>query len=160
MWTPDAIEHHIGAALPGVAPKCVWGETSFFYNPGAALPHGVYFSTLKTQDGANDAASRLDRDGVFRLSIGLGRIGYTPLFGAPPERPAKGETVRTPFDPTERDLLMPHPIYAWMGWVQILSPSLERRADLLPLIDAAHARAKAAFDAKVGAKADTRQPRV
>ena len=35
------------------------------------LPNGVYFCTLKENNGANDKASELDRDGVFRLSIGI-----------------------------------------------------------------------------------------
>ena len=42
-------------------------------------------------------------------------------------RPAKGGVVALPdYDPTRVNELMPHPIYAWMRWVQILSPKAER----------------------------------
>jgi hypothetical protein len=35
--------------------------------------------------------------------------------------------------------LMPHPIYAWMRWVQILNPTTEQfQEDLLPLLAEAH----------------------
>jgi Family of unknown function (DUF6194) len=88
--TPDRIVEALCAVLPGVVPKSSWGETSLFYNPGLSLPSGVYFCTIKQHDGENDQASRLNRDGVFRLAIGLKPLSYVGLFGNPPERPAKG----------------------------------------------------------------------
>lgn len=33
---------------------------------------------------------------------------------------------------------MPHPVYAWMGWVQVLSPSPRTFADLRPLLAEAY----------------------
>jgi hypothetical protein len=51
--------------------------------------------------------------------------------------------VDTGHDFTQLNLLMPHPVYAWMGWVQLLSPSREVFEALLPLLDEAHQAALA-----------------
>jgi hypothetical protein len=121
--------------------KETWGETSFFYNPGNRLPNGVYFTTLKEKDGENDSASNLNRERVFRLSIGVGKDKYVEIFGPKPPRPAKGKAVELNYDFTELNKLSPHPVYAWMGWVCILSPSKESFDKALPLIDIAYNRA-------------------
>lgn len=136
--TPEAIIDRICNTFSGITPKATWGEISLFYNPGGYRPNGVYVCTIKQQDGSHDRASNLDREGVFRLSIGLPPEAYQPLFGQKPARPAKGGVVTTGHDFTQRNQLMPHPIYAWMGWVQILSPSQEAFEGIFPLIEAAY----------------------
>ncbi len=140
---PEEVVAAIQARYPGVVPKASWGETSLFVNPGGQLPSGVYFCTLKDHDGANDCAARLDRDGVYRLALGLPPAAYGQRFGARPARPPKGGVVDTGHDFTQLNLLMPHPVYAWMGWVQLLSPSRETFEALLPLLDEAHRAALA-----------------
>ncbi len=140
------------ARYPGVVPAASWGETSLFVNPGGQLPRGVYFCTLKDHDGAHDRASQLDRDGVYRLALGLPPAAYLQRFGARPARPSKGGVVATGHDFTQLNVLMPHPVYAWMGWVQLLSPSREAFDALLPLLDAAHAAATAACARRVAAR--------
>jgi hypothetical protein len=57
--------------------------------------------------------------------------------------------VQTGHDFTAVDELTPHPVYAWMGWVQILSPTQPSWETLRPLLDEAHGKAKAAFDARI-----------
>lgn len=145
---PSEIVETLVAHLPDVAPKPSWGETALFYNPGGLLPHGVYFCTLKDHDGANDQASNLDRAGIFRVAIGLPTATYVSLFGPMPARPPKGGIVSTGHDFTQVDELMPHPIYAWMGWVQILAPTQERFTTILPLIEAAYHNAVVKFNKK------------
>jgi hypothetical protein len=130
----EQIESEICSRLPGVAAKASWGETSLFYNPGKKLPNGVYFCTIKEHDGANDKASALDRPGVFRMAFGLTVKNYEKLFGSRPTRPAKGSPVKTGHDFTRLDVVMPHPIYAWMGWAQVLNPSAETFASVQPLL--------------------------
>jgi len=92
----------------------------------------------KDRDGANDRASALHREGVFRVSIGVLPATYARLFGPRPARPAKGGVVETAHDFTALDVLTPHPVYAWMGWVQILSPTTASYATVRPLIEEAH----------------------
>jgi len=132
----------------GVMPKSSWGETSLFYNPESLLPNGVYFCTIKEKDGENDKASNLDREGIYRLSIGISKESYHALFGQKPKRPSKGAIIDTGHDFTQCNVLMPHPIYGWMSWVQILNPSESTFKDILPLVTEAHANAVNKFNKK------------
>lgn len=144
----QTITERIIKEFPGVIPKASWGETSLFYNLGKMLPNGVYFCTIKEKDGENDKASRLDRPGVYRLSIGVSKSSYEKLFGARPARPPKGGIVSTGHDFSAIDELMPHPIYGWMSWVQILNPSELHFTKILPLISEAHRSAVIKFNKK------------
>ncbi len=139
------IRQAILAGYGGVVPIATWGETSFFYNPSRALARGAYFCTLKDHDGENDRASALNREGVYRLSFGVAPTTYVRLFGARPTRPAKGGVVAGDWDFTALDRLMPHPVYAWMGWLSILNPTRDRFDALRPLLGEAHRRARDAL---------------
>ena len=146
--TPDQVVAALTSRFAGLVPKSSWGETSLFVNPGGLLPNGVYFCTLKDHDGANDTASQLDRPGVFRVALGLPPARYEDRFGRRPGRPPKGGVVATGHDFTALDVLTPHPVYAWMGWVQVLSPSETTFESLWPLFTEAHEVAAAKFEAQ------------
>jgi hypothetical protein len=128
-----------------------WGEDALFYNPANALKRGVYIMTVKRKDGNNDKASALDRAGIFRLNAGIRPKHFAALFGAIPGRPAAGGVVDMPFDFTQTDVILPHPVYAWMGWVCVLNPSDETFGRFLPLIDEAYECAKEKFAKRVKA---------
>ena len=135
---PQTIADYLLTRYPGVVAVNAWGEQSFFYNPGGLLPRGVYFATLKDKDGDNDKASKLDRDGVFRFNFGVSKASYENTFGTKPERPAAGNVVATGHDFTQCNCLLPHPVYAWMGWVCILNPEQKTFESLLHLMDEAY----------------------
>jgi hypothetical protein len=145
---PTEVVDKILSSFDGVTVKSSWGETSLFYNPGKILPNGIYFCTIKEQDGDNDKASHLDRPGVYRLSIGIDKTAYKNYFGIKPKRPAKGCIIDTVHDFTALNELMPHPIYGWMSWVQVLNPSSATYNELLPLLTQAHANAILKFNKK------------
>ena len=149
---PKNIVEEIVSQFEGVIPKASWGETSLFYNPGKILPNGVYFCTIKEKNGDNDKASELDREGVFRLSIGISKNTYEKIFGIKPKRPSKGCIIDTGHDFTALDELMPHPIYGWMSWVQVLSPGESTFANIFPLIAEAHSNAVVKFNKKTANK--------
>ena len=146
---PENIVEKITNEFSGVVPKSSWGETSLFYNPGKLLPNGVYFCTIKEKNGDNDKASNLDREGIYRLSIGVSKESYESLFGTRPKRPSKGGIIDTEHDFTECNILIPHPIYGWMSWVQILNPTETVFSELLPLIKGAHSSAVFKFNKKL-----------
>lgn len=146
-----AIARYICESFPGIMPVVAWGETSFFYNPGQALPRGVYFATLKAKDGDNDRASNLSRPLAFRLNIGISKPTYRSLFGPPPARPAAGGIVDTGHDFTALDALLPHPVYGWMAWISVLNPSLATFESVKPLLAEAHGMAAAKFRKRVPA---------
>lgn len=147
--TPDAIISQIISNYDGIVPKASWGETSLFYNPNNALPNGVYFCTIKQKNGDNDKSSNLDREGVFRISLGIGSEAYIENFGEKPKRPPKGGIIDTGHDFTVLNELMPHPIYGWMGWIQVLNPTQKTFDDIQPLIHTAYTLAVSKFDKKM-----------
>ncbi len=91
--------------------------------------------SVKDHDGENDSSAELSREGVYRFAFQLPRDEYERRFGGLPRRPAKGGVVDLPgYDPTRLDELMPHPVYAWMAWVQVLAPTRASFESLQPLL--------------------------
>ncbi len=107
------------------APESAWGDRFFFTGADRMMP----FATLVGHDTPGwDEDSRLDRPGVYRLSIQLGRSQFRSCFGYLPARLADH---RAAIDFGQLDQLLPHPQYGAQGWGCILSPTTGR----LPLID-------------------------
>jgi hypothetical protein len=137
------ITHEIQTLLPDVvvvvatgqngAPDVSWGDTFFFYDP-----HGrggdaqkFPFATIVSKDyGEFDNASNLDREGVYRLNVGLSSGTYDLMF--PPDS--------GPYDFTRLDVVMPYPIYGRNHWVCVLNPSAATVDSLRPLLAEAHGR--------------------
>lgn len=140
------------ASLDGVNVVDTWGETAFFHNPGSRLARGTYFATIKEKDGENGRGSHLDREGVWRLSIGTPARVFEDLFGPRPPRPAKGKTVDGDWDFTALDRITPHPTYGWIGWIAVLNPSMGTWARCEPLIADAREKAIATFEKKMGSR--------
>ena len=112
-----------------------WGEKGFFYNPDAFLKRGIYFCTLKEKDGANDKASMLNRDGVYRLNFGISKQTFLSFFNVIPKRPGKSDVIEGVYDFIQVDQLTPHPVYGWMAWVSISNPSMNSFEKIKGLID-------------------------
>ena len=107
------------------APEIAWGDTFFIYDPDRNLePNRRFpFATIVTKDyGDFDRASNLNRPGVFRLNIGVGKDTYRALFGPQPAPPGASGVVDTGHDFTALDQLLPHPVYAPQSWVCVLNP--------------------------------------
>ena len=150
MTEDELIRQLIG--LPGViattasqengAPEVAWGDSFFFYDPDNSIPadRRFPFATIVTKDYPDfDTASNLDRPGVYRLNLAVGRARFEQLFGFPP---AEFATHRNGFDFTVLDQVIPHPIYAKQGWVSILIPGEHAKAQASALITHAYQRAK------------------
>lgn len=122
-----------------------WGETAFFYNKDRRKKRGSYFCTIKEKDGENDKASNLSRDDIYRLNFCLSKEKFIEIFEQKFNRPAKGGIVSNEIDFTKTNILLPHPVYAWMNWVCILNPSKEKFTEILPLIEESYLLAKKRF---------------
>src|SRR5438876_10273307 len=86
------------------------GDTFFIYDPERNLPdkQKMPFATIVSKDyGDFDNASNLNREGVFRLNIGVSRETFRSLFGADTSE----------HDYAALDVLIPHPVYASQSWV-------------------------------------------
>ena len=107
------------------------GNSFFFHDPGRGLPkdHRFPFATLVASD-AYDPFSDLNRPGVFRLNVGVGKQTFQSLFGS-----VEGH------DFTALDRIMPHPVYGKMYWVCVLSPSATTFEAVKPLLAEAYERA-------------------
>ena len=107
-------------ALPGVthlradeaagAPAVAHGDWYFYAGPDDRMP----FATIVVGDYPGfDETSRLDRPGVFRLNLHVGR-----------------DEMPGPADPAELDRFLPHPVYAPQGWVAVLNPGAARWGEI------------------------------
>jgi hypothetical protein len=149
-WIETKVVHRfITEKLEGVVRKDAWGETSYFFNPGHVFDRGTYFATIKQKDGANDRASHLNREGIWRLNMGVSKSTYLELFGAPPPRPGKGSVITGTWDFMRLDQLTPHPVYGWMSWISCLNPSAETWQRCTPLLADAHERARHTFQGRL-----------
>jgi hypothetical protein len=84
---------------------------------------------------------------VWRLAFAMTADAFDGRFGSMPARPPKGRAVALPaWDLTRLDELTPHPVYAWMGWIQILSPSHASFERLQPLLAQSLDLARARWD--------------
>ena len=120
------------ASEEGGAPESAWGDV-FFSLPGQ--PMG--FATIVRSDYPGfDESSRLDREGVFRLNLAIGREALRA-------RVASGDDA--PVDQAALDVLFPHPTYASHGWVSVLNPS-STDEEVRELIALAYERAVAKTD--------------
>ena len=136
-----SIRSYIAGEFPGVdvdvasresgAPEIAWGDTFFIYDPERNLEGArrFPFATIVTKDyGDFDDASNLDREGVFRLNIGVSKETYRSLF---PDEKAE-------HDFTAIDTVMPHPVYGENHWVCVLNPSEATFAKITPLLQEAY----------------------
>lgn len=132
--TPDWILNYLVENFQGIKVIEAWGEIGCFYNPDNLLKRGTYFCTLKARDGENDTASDLNRAGVFRMNFGVSKETFLSIFKAIPKRPEKGNCISGEYDFKALDIILPHPVYAWMTWVSILNPSMQSFETLQSLL--------------------------
>jgi hypothetical protein len=149
MVDAASIKKIIKSSFNNIISKSAYGETTFFYNPMMRLPSGVYFTTLKEADGPRDRSSNLSREGVFRLSFKPLISTYKDLFGKRPHRPRKGEVVDLDLDFAELNTFLPHPIYAWMGWMMILNPSDSNLESVIKLLNESYGQARDKFEKRM-----------
>ncbi len=113
------------------------GSFFFFYGAERKLP----FATIVTKDDDYDNVSNLNRPGVFRLNIGVGRETFTALFGGIKSKPGFGGFMESGIDFTELNKILPHPVYGNLYWVSVLNPSDETFDHITPYLLEAYNKA-------------------
>jgi hypothetical protein len=96
---------YIREAFPDVETTTAYTYTFFFYGSERMLP----FATLATADNEHDRVSDLDRDGAYRLNVGVSRDTYRSLLGDEKPRLGPAGVIDTGHDFTLRDQILPHP---------------------------------------------------
>jgi hypothetical protein len=111
--TPESIREEI-EALDGVVSVRL-NDDIFFYDPDRVgdSARKVPMATLVSSN-AYDQHSDLDREGVFRLNLGVDRNTFLDLFGMK----ASGLAP----DYTALDVIMPHPDYGNSYFLCVLNP--------------------------------------
>ena len=132
-----AVAAYIREALPGVETTTAYTYTFFFYGSERMLP----FATLATADNEHDQVSDLDRDGAYRLNIGVSRETYRSLLGDDKPRLGSAGVIEGDHDFTLRDQILPHPHYAPQSWVCVVSPGEETFEVVRGLLREAYERA-------------------
>ena len=117
-------------------PEVAWGDHFFYYAPDGEIPHGQPYGTVVTKDYPDDAASRLDEEGRWRVNVHVGRDRFRDLVGADPRDGAASEVGET-------DVVVPHPVYGALGWVCVVNPAERKTGLVLDLLRAAHDDARA-----------------
>lgn len=127
--TQDEIREHLGAnemvliqiADPGDgSPELAWGDIFFYIRDKRGEPKKMPFTTIVTKDYEGfDTDSKLNRGGLYRLNIEVGKEKFEELFGF---RPKEYDQNRSKFDFTAVNQLFPHPLYGKNGWVSIINP--------------------------------------
>lgn len=138
----DEILQYCLKNLDGTVLVSSWGEKGIFYNPNNTLKRGVYILTIKEKDGENDKSSNLNRENIYRVNVGVQKKTFINMFGEIPKRPDKGCIVDMKYDFTSTNKIIPHPVYAWMGWICCLNPTEKTFDELKPLILEAYEYAK------------------
>jgi hypothetical protein len=130
----------VTAAEGDGSPEIAWGDTFIYFDPDDDPANRMMpFATIVTKDYPDfDTASHLDRPGVFRLNVNVGRKTFSEQFGYPP---AAHPDNHDRWDYQAADRLMPHPIYAEQGWAAIVNPGNATDATARTLLADAHARA-------------------
>lgn len=114
------------------APEISWGDVFFYVALDGRVPSVQPFATIVTKDYPGEPSAGLNRPGSFRVNIdardAAGRVRPTPKVAA---------------DPSAPDVLMPHPVYAELGWVAVVDPGERTYEQVRVLLRAAHAAALA-----------------
>lgn len=127
--------------LDNVQQEGNFGYSFFFVGDDHRLP----FVTIGHEDNEFDVVSNLNREGVFRINIGVSKKTYQSLLGD-----MKSEGI----DYSVLDVFLPHPHYAKQNFVCILNPTGDHVDITKQLILEAHSIAETRYG-KVSKKPDS-----
>jgi hypothetical protein len=125
------------AKLDNVQREENFGYTFFFVGDDHRLP----FVSIGHSDNDFDTVSNLNREGVFRINIGVSKETYESLLVD-----SRSENV----DYSVLDVFLPHPHYSKQHFVCILNPSQENVEVTKNLIVEAHSIAASRLQRKAG----------
>lgn len=134
MNLPEVIAFVNG--LENVQQEANFGYTFFFVGDDHRLP----FVSVSDADSDYDRVSHLDREGVFRVNIGMSRATFNMMFPEP-----VGD-----IDYSVLDVFLPHPEYAKQHFICILNPAGENVARMQAYIVEAHGLAAGRLQSRRG----------
>lgn len=121
-------------------PKVAWGDSFFYYAPDGVVPRTQPFATIVTKNYPDDTTSRLDRPDTFRLNIWAGAEEYRRLIETEPK-----DAITPQVDASAVDVILPHPLYARMGWLAVVNPGGNSANAVEELLRSAYEQARRRF---------------
>lgn len=137
MMGQKEIHEYLTTRFPDITVAENFGYTFFLYADEVFTP----FATIAQSDNEQDRVSALNRDGVFRLNIGIGKDRFRSLCGD-----------TTSADYTRLNVIMPHPHYAAQHFICVLNPEGDTLEVILECLDEAYQLAKSRYDKRHIAK--------
>lgn len=119
IMTIEQIKSYILEYFENVKVTEADGDLFFMYDKNEMMP----FATIVTKDNEYEKISNLNREGFFRLNIGLDKETFMPLFGGLTEKKGLESFMDVGIDFTVEDTLLPHPTYGSLYWVCVVNPS-------------------------------------
>nr|WP_294869745.1 DUF6194 family protein [uncultured Pedobacter sp.] len=113
------------------------GDLFFMYDQEKMMP----FATIVTSDNDFDSVSQLNREGFFRLNIGIDKTLFVSTFDGIALKKGIGAYVDSGIDFTAENIVMPHPFYGAMYWLCIVNPAKDSLPGLKSYLDVAYALA-------------------
>jgi Family of unknown function (DUF6194) len=107
------------------------GDLFFMYDKNDKLP----FATIVTRDNEYDSTSNLNREGFYRINVGLDKDTFNSMFGGLTDKKGFEAYMNLGIDFTKEDTIMPHPTYGAMYWVCVVNPSDETFKTLKKFIE-------------------------
>lgn len=131
------------AEMPNVERTENFGYSFFFVGDDHRLP----FVSVSDSDNEYDDVSNLNREGVFRVNVGVSKETFDDLVGH-----LDGEAV----DYSVLNVFLPHPHYARQRFICILTPQGDNVRKTKQLIEEAHSIADARYRRKAGGERSER----
>ena len=120
------------------SPEVAWGD-AFFYcaRNSVMLQRTQPYATIVTKNYPDDAKSKLDEPGQFRVNINVGHDRAPRI-------------VSDGAGTADADVFVPHPLYGPAGWVSVLNPAESTSEQVIVLLRDAHEAARARASRRSG----------
>ena len=140
----NELKKRIVESFPGSYVQEAAGDWFFLYNEDIYSP----FATIVTSDTDFDSASNLNRQGFYRLNIGVEKETFKSLFGHIKANKGLGAYLESGLDFTEVNKLFPHPVYGNQYWISVINPDRETFNTVMPYLSEAYQKVVKKVDKK------------
>ncbi|MCD9189461.1 MAG: DUF6194 family protein [Pyrinomonadaceae bacterium] len=95
------------------------GDLFFMHKSNDKLP----FATIVTGDNEYDNFSNLNREGFFRINIGIDKETFNSMFEGLTSKKGMEAYLDIGIDFTKENIIQPHPTYGNSYWICVVNPS-------------------------------------
>lgn len=117
--TIEWIKHYIFQNFRKIKLVEAHGDLFFMHENNDKLP----FATIVTQDNEYDNFSNLNREGFFRINIGVDKQSFNSMFNGMTNEKGLEAYLDLGIDFTKEDIIQPHPTYGSLYWICVVNPS-------------------------------------